>query len=233
MTVTEATIRSRTQPVTVDLYRDIHKGIRAELFAVTADAGRIDPASGAARAAVAGHVRALVEVLESHAGHEDTVVQPVLEQYAPALADRIRADHERFDVRTGELVAFADEMADSPRAERAEAVRNLYLELAEFTGAYLLHQDVEDRTVVPTLERVIGPDAVLGLKMRIVASIPPPELATSLAFMLPAMNIDNRAELLGGVRAGAPAQVFEGIWGLAGSVLTAADCADLGERLGL
>ena len=30
---------------TTYLYRDVHKGIRAELFAVTSQAGRIDPAS--------------------------------------------------------------------------------------------------------------------------------------------------------------------------------------------
>jgi hypothetical protein len=233
MTVTEATTRSRTQPVTVDLYRDIHKGIRAELFAVTGDAGRIDPASGAARAALAGHVRAVVEVLESHAAHEDKVVQPVLEEHAPGLADRIRTDHEDFDVRTLDLTVWAEEMVQSPRAERAESVRNLYLELAEFTGGYLLHQDVEERVVMPTLERAIGAEAVLGLKMAIVTSIPPHEMATSMAFMLPAMNIDNRAEVLGGIRAAAPPQVFEGVWGLAGSVLSAADHAALGERLGL
>jgi len=233
MTVTEATILSRTQPVTVDLYRDIHKGIRAELFAVTGDAGRIDPASGAARAALAGHVRSILEVLDSHAAHEDAAIQPVLEDHAPGLARRIRADHEDFEVRTLDLTVWAEEMVQCPRAERAEAVRSLYLELAEFTGAYLAHQDVEERAVLPALERAIGVEAVLGLKMAIVSSIPPPELAASLAFMLPAMNIDNRAELIGGIRLGAPPQIFEGVWGLAGSVLTAADHAALGERLGL
>ena len=39
--------------------------------------------------------------------------------------------------------------------------------------------------------------------------------------MIPAMNIDDRTELLGGMRAGAPPEVFEGIWGLTGSVLPA------------
>ena len=31
--------------VATHLYRDVHKGIRAELFAVTGQAGRIDPVS--------------------------------------------------------------------------------------------------------------------------------------------------------------------------------------------
>ena len=43
----------------VDLYRDIHKGIRAELFAITSTAGSIDPADEFDRAALADHVAAV------------------------------------------------------------------------------------------------------------------------------------------------------------------------------
>ena len=49
--------------------------------------------------------------------------------------------------------------------------------------------------------------------------------------MIPAMNIDDRTELLGGMRAGAPAEVFEGVWGLVGSVLDPADVRTLADRL--
>ena len=46
----------RFEPVTFDLYRDIHKGIRAELFAVTTAAGSLDPGDRAGRADLARHV---------------------------------------------------------------------------------------------------------------------------------------------------------------------------------
>ena len=58
-------------------------------------------------------------------------------------------------------------------------------------------------------------------------------MARSLAIMLPAMNVDGRAELLGGMRAAAPAEVFEGVWSLAGSVLRPADREALAGRLDL
>ena len=110
-------------------------------------------------------------------------------------------------------------MAEATSESRAQAVHNLYLELAEFTGVYLTHQDVEERNVLPALEKAIGPDAVQNMHTAIVSSIPPDQMVRSLAIMLPAMNIDNRAEMLGGMQAGAPPQIFEGIWGLANSVL--------------
>ena len=56
MTIIEPRPITLLRPVVHDLYRDIHKGIRAELFAVTETAGALDPASDADRAALAAHV---------------------------------------------------------------------------------------------------------------------------------------------------------------------------------
>ena len=94
MTVTEQTSSSSNHIVTTNLYRDVHKGIRAELFSVTAEAGRIDPDSDAARVGLAAHVRNIVDLLEGHARHEDMVIQPALQAHLPDLAARIEADHE-------------------------------------------------------------------------------------------------------------------------------------------
>lgn len=58
-------------------------------------------------------------------------------------------------------------------------------------------------------------------------------MARSLALMLPAMDLDDQAEMLGGTRAQAPVPVFEGVWSLAGSVLTPADRNALANRLEL
>ena len=86
---------------------------------------------------------------------------------------------------------------------------------------------------MPGLERAIGVEAVVGVHQQIVGSIPPAGDGPSLALMLPAMNLDDRTEMLGGMRAGAPAEVFEGVWSLAGSVLDPADRSALASRLEL
>jgi hypothetical protein len=86
---------------------------------------------------------------------------------------------------------------------------------------------------MPALEAAVGVEAVVGIHQAILSSIPPEAMAKSLALMLPAMNVDGRSELLGGMRAGAPAEVFEGVWSLAGSVLDPADLAAVASRLGL
>lgn len=229
MTITEQPIRTNFEIVTLDLYRDIHKGIRSELFGLTLDAGRLDPSVRSSRVELAGRVRTAVELLEKHAEHEDAAVQPALEVHLPAYAEKIAADHVAIEARMVTLAEMAEDAVDA--TETYAAIHRLYLELSSFTAAYLEHQDVEERVVMPALDAAIGVEAVGAIHGAIIGSLPPEELAQSLALMIPAMNIDNRAELLGGMRANAPQEVFEGVWGLAGSVLSAADHAALAARL--
>jgi hypothetical protein len=233
MTITDLPITSALAPVTLDLYRDIHKAIRVELFAVTTEAGRLDPSQGIARAALATHVRDAVELLVSHAAHEDGAVQPALEIHLPELAERVEIDHLTLDARMADLTGMAQEAAALAVTDAGAKVHRLYLALASFTSDYLEHQDVEERVVMPALEAAIGVEEVVAIHQAILAGIPPEEMGRSLALMIPAMNIDNRVELLGGMRAGAPAEVFEGVWGLTGSVLDPADLSALSARLDL
>ena len=234
MTITESTITAGGfTPVALDLYRDIHKAIRTELFAVTTEAGRLDPGDRDGRAALAGHVGDAVALLQSHAEHEDTAVQPSIEAHLPALAERIERDHLSIEAWMETLVALAGDAMDADAAQQAHRVHHLYLELGSFTAAYLHHQDIEERVVMPALEAAVGVEEVAVIHQAIIASIPPQQMASSLALMLPAMNIDNRAELLGGMRAGAPAEVFEGVWALAASVLDPTDHRALARRMAI
>ncbi len=230
---TESDATSGFERVALDLYRDIHKGIRAELFGVTGDAGCLDPADLAGRADLAVQWHGVAATLRAHAEHEDGAIQPAIEAHLPALAERIAADHDALERRIDWIGELLDEAVDVAPIDQRPTLHRGYVELASFTSAYLEHQDVEERVVMPALERAIGPEAVVAIHQAIIGAIPPDEMATSLAFMLPAMNLDDRAELLGGMRAGAPAEVFAGVWSLAGSVLAPSDRAALGERLGL
>lgn len=234
MTVTTLpTIVTPYPGVGFDLYRDIHKGIRAELFAVTSTAGRIDPSEKAARLALQSHVRSVVELLVVHAEHEDAAVQPSIEQYIPAVAEQIVDDHATLEARMVDLQVLASDAALAEPDEQRLAVQRLYVELASFTSAYLAHQDFEERVVMPALFDAIGFEAALAINEAIVSSIPPDLMASSLAIMLPAMNIDDCTEMLGGMKMGAPPEVFAGVWALAATVLTPADHAALGTRLGI
>lgn len=231
MTMIEPHTLPALQPVSFDLYRDIHKGIRCELFAMVAEAGRLDPADRCGVAALAGQVRGTLRLLVEHAEHEDRGIQEVIEQYAPDLAVQVNTEHHRLEARMERLGELAERCA-ADGAGRAE-LHELYIELAAFTGSYLLHQDLEERVIAPIIEASIGLEGVLGVHGAIIGGMPPQQLIGALAVMLPAMNVDDRTELIGGMQQSAPAEVVAEVWSLAKSVLPADDTRVLAARLGL
>jgi iron-sulfur cluster repair protein YtfE (RIC family) len=222
----------RFRPVMLDLYRGIHKGIRAELFAVVGEAGRVDPSNDCSLAALSEQLRSVAHLLEHHAATEDQHIGPVLEQQVPRIAEQIEADHQSFEGRVGSLCTLADEVR-AVTGPRNDAVHELYVELASFTSAYLAHQDLEERVINPTLEDTIGFEGMLSIHNAIVGTMEPQELIAGLSVMLPAMNVDDRTGLLGGIKAHAPAPAWDGVWSLAGSVLVPADYQAVAQRLGL
>lgn len=233
MTITEPTTTTFDWPtVVVDLYRDIHKGIRDQMFAVTVETGRADPSARSDRAAVAGRVAGLVELLVAHAEHEDGAIQPVLVDVLPDLAERIETDHASIENRLVVLRDAAHALVEGSATTRHD-LHALYCELAAFTGVYLEHQDVEERVVMPALEAAVGVDEVAGIHGRILASIPPDEMAATLALMFPTMNVDDLTEMFEGMRAVAPPEAVEGLWALAGSIVSDRTRATLAGRLGL
>jgi hypothetical protein len=135
------------------------------------------------------------------------------------------------EARFSFVTELAQATVDAVVADQRRLTHLLYLELSGFTSAYLAHQLVEERVVMPAIEQAIGPQGALGLHIAVVSSIPPDVMARSLAFMLPAMNIDNRTELLTGMKMSAPPEAFNAVMGLASSVLEPADFAALAARL--
>jgi hypothetical protein len=232
-TTIEASVLRGLEPVAFDLYRDIHKGIRAELFAVTGAAGSVDPADRSGRADLSRHIQSVTDMLVLHAEHEDSALQPVLETELPAFAEQIAVDHAVLDARIAAIRDLAQNAVEAPRFAQRNDVHRVYIELASFTSSYLAHQDLEERDIMPALARAIDFEQILAIHQSIVGAIPPAVMAKSLAVMLPSMNVDDRTELLGGMQQNAPAEVFAQVFGLARSVLTPADGNALAQRLGI
>jgi hypothetical protein len=221
------------ETVTVDMYRDIHKGIRNGLFGVTLAAGQVDPHDPVAVRGVADRWTAMVELLVGHAEHEDVFVQPVIERFAPAYAEEIAVAHPRLEAQMAELEVLADRAADSCPEQARLLTHRLYLGLASFTAEYLQHQEFEEFEVMVMLSQYLAPEELRAIDNAIVASIPPEQMAKSAAYMLPAMNIEDQTDLYAGARGGVPPEVFQGMLMLAESVLEPERYQTLRTRLGV
>lgn len=235
MTITrkEGRVQALSAPlevVTFDIYRDIHKGIRAELFDITTAAGNLDPHDEAAVHALDERFRALTALLEGHAAHEDRYLAPLIRRRSRSLADAIALDHDALEAQLRELGAAREHRPATKNARRLDAHR-FYLGVASFTSAYLEHQAAEELDVMPVLATGYTLEELIGVNAAIIGEIPPDTMTATLSLLLPAMNVEDRIEMLSGMRAAAPAQAFAGILSLARSVLPSSDYAVLEEAV--
>lgn len=218
--------------VAFDLYRDVHKGIRGGLFAAVELVGRVDPADAAAMADAHHRLAALLHLLDVHATHEDEFLDPLIERHLPALAARVRREHDELDELTAGLRRQMELLdpngpAGVPADERRLAQHRLYLSLTEFTATYLMHQISEEVTVLPALNRAAGIDELMQANADLVSAISPEDLDGYMRLIVPAINPTELAELYGGMRAGAPADAFAALLDIARDGLD----ADAFERL--
>jgi hypothetical protein len=151
----------------------------------------------------------------------------------PALAATVAAEHVAIEERMACLEVLAERATVAGAGEARAHVHRLYLELAAFVAEYLRHQDLEERRVIAALDAAYPAEHLVALHDAIVSSIPPDEMAEWLTTMLPAMNVDDRVELLSGLQAAAPPEVFAGVTALAAGVLAPTDFAAVAGRLGI
>ncbi len=108
----------------------------------------------------------------------------------------------------------------------------LYLELTRFTATYLDHQLWEEQRVMPALCAAVDVADLEALHMELKQSIAPDVMARFMMVMLPAMNVDERVDMLGGMSM-APPPVWAIFRGAAEAALTSAQFAVVAERIGL
>ena len=219
----------RTVTGRVDLYRDIHKGLRHELFDLTFRAGRLDPADDALVIDLVDESRKVIRLLRDHHSHEEQpAFEHIVEAHVPALARVLHDDHHALAERLEWLASRADELAAAPAAARPAIAHADYLELAAFTSAYLGHLDVEERVVMPAIAAACDDAEIDAAHGRALASVPPETRAIAMAAMLPALAPAERTELVEKARSTAPPDAVAGILAIAADVLSPAEYTQLG-----
>lgn len=212
----------------VDLYREVHKGLRLALFDLVARAGSLDPSDPAAVASFAQLHADVDMMLDVHHAHEDgEALGALIAAHVPArVVAAVEADHDRFDGDVAELRTMVAELS----AGRGDA-RGLYDSVSAFVAAYLGHMATEESQVMPALRAGSTPDELHAITMAIRTSVPPDQMCVFLRYMLPAMNVDERAGTLGGMKMGAPPEIFEQFWAVAEQCLEPADLDAVVRRM--
>ena len=103
--------------------------------------------------------------------------------------------------------------------------------LAVFIGINFEHMDHEEHEHNAVLWAHYSDAELFGIEAELQAALSPAERAQGLRLMLGALDHGERVKLLGGMRAHAPAAVFEGALALARSLLAERDWQKLERAL--
>lgn len=194
----------------------IHKGLRAMLYdaALTAHQTYFGETTEAETALE--KIEDVLFLFENHAHHEDTLVLPAVEAYEPQLVEEFESEHAedlRLSNRLKNLITiyrntyFAEE-----KIVCGSAIVKSFVEFMIFN---LEHMAKEEILINQALWQHYTDEQILGLNQKIVASIPPAEMALASKWMMRGNNTVDIANWLKSVKQGAPQFVFDSLISIA------------------
>ena len=195
----------------LDLYRFIHKALRACMSDALVSVGRMDPDDAAEVEQVLGKVRTLLNFCRGHLEHENHHVHPALELREPGSSRRIALEHVAHMQEIDDLRSAVLAVERTTGKARQHACARLYRALALFVGENFVHMETEEAEHNAALWRTHSDDELLAIEHRIVGSLSPEEAEISFRWMIPALSPAERVAFLSAIKAAAPAPVFQGI----------------------
>lgn len=213
-----------------DLYAGIHKALRLQFATTLTTLGSTDADDADALVAALDAVEHLLVACERHLAHENEFLHPALEQARPGSSAEAAAEHAQQAAEVAALRLQSDALRRQPAAA---ALARLYRSLALFIASNLLHMQHEETVHNAALWAAYSDAELLAIEQRLVAAIPLPEVLALLPTLIPALNGGERAELIGGLRTGLPAGLFEQVMAVARTVLAPAALERLEVALGL
>jgi len=194
-----------------DLYTAIHKAIRARIFETSARLSACNFADAGDKRTTLDHVRDTLAFLEEHAGHEDQFVQPRLADANPQLSGRVAEAHQLVEQTAATVARLASAIAEASTELAVERGPELSRSFNLLAGQHLAHMHEEETLVNAALWQAYTDEQLRELHGALQASIAPTRFAEWLRLMLPALNLQELIGVLGGMRAGAPPEVFESV----------------------
>lgn len=216
-----------------NLYAGIHKALRAFMTDTLLAVGRADPSDPQDVADASGRVIGLMDLCEAHVQHENSFVHPAIEARTPGVCGEVAQDHVAHLHHIQRLRAAAQQLPGLDAPLQAGALHALYLELSLFVADNLQHMHVEEMRHNAALWSAYTDAELRAIHDALVATIEPGEMMQVMRWMLPQMHALERLQVLGGMRQGAPAPVFQAVLDVVQPHLSPRDWAKLTQGLGL
>jgi hypothetical protein len=188
-----------------NIFAAIHKAIRRGLADVLCQLGATDFNDPAAVDRVSASLEGMLAFCEHHLETEEHVVRPACgDKLVPEAFDRGHPVHVQLIAEVRSLFRALQTSSEKHRATLAHA---LYLHFSVFMADCLEHMAEEERVLLPLMVKTLGEGAVIAIRERILAAMPPAELAESARRMIVAGNPLEQRHLVRDIAAKAPRPV--------------------------
>lgn len=195
----------------VDLYGGIHKALRAVMADTLVAVGRMDCDDDLELARTTERVLELLDFCTLHLTKENTYVHPAMEARAAGASEVIAHEHDDHVRHIGELAQAVAMLRGAPAQSRFGLQHELYAQLGLFVADNLQHMRVEETAHNAVLWARYTDDELMAIHNQIVGSMPPEQMLFAVRWMVPAMSPPERAGMLAGMKAHAPAAAFEAV----------------------
>ena len=206
----------------VDLFTPVHKGLRAMIYGLSTrlqtndfadiEATRrlvVDLENNFAAAQSAG---CILCAFAHHAHAEESVIFPPTSRGANALITDLIKEHHELTRRELEIGKSARGLLGLSNPEERIAAGVRVNQMAnELFGVYIGHMNREEAELVPVMREHFSDQEQLAMQGTIIATFPPDQLMALLGWMLPALNVTELSELLGGVKQMAPPPLMKAV----------------------
>lgn len=192
-----------------DMYVSIHKALRHFMTDTLHRVGRLDVEDTAETARVLGQLDGLLALCIDHVHNENRFVHTAIEARQPGGAGRTAEEHVEHLESIEALRAEGRALAEAPATEQPMMALRLYRHLALFVAENLQHMHFEETHNNAVLWACYSDAELFALHQQIIASLSLPETLLVARWMIPASAPAERAAIVGGMKAGAPAPVFQ------------------------
>jgi len=192
-----------------DIYRFVHKGLRAYMADVLTTLGRADYEDSVEIAASLAQVRSLLELCRAHLFAENQFLHTAMESRRPGSSGQTANEHVRQEELVEAIEARLRFIERSSQASLEANVHELYRTLAVFVGDNFQHMEAEERDNNATLQALYTDAELLAIHKELVQSMDPDTMKPFLRWMLPNISPSERARLLAGMRRDIPEPVVE------------------------
>lgn len=206
-----------------------HKGLRNILSQFTMLAGQTDFSDLAQVGQLKTLGNEMFMLLTEHMHTENNFTIRHLEERIPGFAQQELDDHEAVEAIQEALHQRLNALDGTQDANEAH---EFYLAAANFQSIYLEHIHHEETDTEKLLWETFTDEELLQHRMEILAHIPPQIMVVWFKYMIPAQNEAENLEMLGGFKANAPREAYEGVMSMLQVVMSPERFRSLRMKLG-